>query len=413
MHRGNLKKYVFCLCLCGLPFIHSIGYAQKSLGKELQVDVARSYLLNGKMNEAISTYSQLLEKDSTNLVLIGEDAYALALGGFHEAALIRLDRLWNMKENWQYSSSYVVSQVFYFVSKVLSLTGSEDLASEFRNTERSGAIPVWIDSRTTTLENRYRLKSPKNLITKGNKNDDFKMANMLSSKKLFFQAAILFQEVMEMYPDEYLGYMGYSITLEKMGFYDLASKALQKALPLTSEDAAKKTAIENHMAFLQKQLKIDKNLKKPLIGKLLPDLRKLDSQDILHPQMIYVGGMLTPSLTSLSGKFGYFFSNTFNASADLSTLFSSSYSSASLGTSAYMRLGSEKLRNLQYAIGTGLLVNLSNGDASLKYKLSFGICLMNKKRNSSFDIFWDCNIGLNTPTVFGASMGKSFYFGKR
>ena len=50
---------------------------------------ARNFILSGNINEAIATYAKLIVSDATNATLLAEDAYALALGGIYDAALMR------------------------------------------------------------------------------------------------------------------------------------------------------------------------------------------------------------------------------------------------------------------------------------------------------------------------------------
>jgi hypothetical protein len=58
----------------------------------LSLNTPRNLILNGKFSEAIPISAQLVDKNKTNSGLLSEYAYALALGGIYEGALMNLDR---------------------------------------------------------------------------------------------------------------------------------------------------------------------------------------------------------------------------------------------------------------------------------------------------------------------------------
>lgn len=57
------------------------------------IDAARAFVIAEDFGRAVSAYSVLVRKDSSNVLLNAEYAYALALNGIYDGALARLDRI--------------------------------------------------------------------------------------------------------------------------------------------------------------------------------------------------------------------------------------------------------------------------------------------------------------------------------
>jgi hypothetical protein len=69
-----------------------------------------------------------------------------------------------------------------------------------------------------------------------------------------------------------------------------------------------------------------------------------------------------------------------------------------------------------FAGGYGLGVGFGGGSATFNMKLSVGFSIMNKDKNSSWDIFFDGQQPLapkGSATIVGMSIGRSVYFGSR
>lgn len=359
---------------------------------------ARNFLLTENIYEAIAAYGKLIKTDFTNPALLAEDAYALALGGIYDAALVRLDLCRSLG-----ASS---PEINYFTSQVFALMGYNDLASEFWKASAENKAPVWISAKSSLLLQKYRSKLPVTTTkTREQLIANFKHANELASQTQYFQSIALFHDIVNIYPNEYLPYVGYSITLEKTGALEKSAQTIEKAISLignTSEDNVKKQLLEKRLATIKQNM----NLLTPYT---MPEMPVIKAPDAARPQMMaYAGGMFAPNTTNFNGRIGYFISGTSNASLDFGVWKNAEYSSSNVGMSIYNRQKS-------LVSGAGFLMNSANGNSAFSLKLSVGFSKMNKARTTSFDIFLDMNKGLKKDalTTFCFSIGTSKYFGKR
>jgi tetratricopeptide (TPR) repeat protein len=361
-------------------------------------DKARNLILAENINEAIASYAQLISKDSTNATLLAEDAYALALGGIYEAALMRLDRCWSIGAN--------SSDVNYFTGQVFALMGYNDITNEIWKSSEKYKTPSWIASKAPILLEKYKTKTS-NLSIKNREEliAKFKLANEMAAKNSYFQSIALFREIIYLYPNEYLPYVGYSITMEKAGALEKSAQTTEKAISLIGnnpEDQGKKQFLEQRLVSIKQQMTL-------LPAGSMPGLYQMKVLDAVRPQMMaYMGGTASPSITALNCRIGYYISGSTNGSLDFGITNISGNSSANLGLSVYDRKNS-------YVYGTGILMTAGNGSTAYYLKISIGLSKMNRARTSSLDLFLDVNYGLGKGafTSFGLSLGESIYFGKR
>ena len=375
-----------------MPGINNISDANPALTK------ARNFVLNENINEAIAAYGKLIKMDLKNSTLLSEDAYALALGGIYDAALQRLDIC--------RSIGAISPEINYFTSQVFALMGYNDLTEEFLKLSPENKIPVWISTKAPVLLQKYRSKKPVSLTkTREQLIANFKRANELASQRQYFQSIAMFHDIVSIYPNEYLPYVGYSVTLEKSGAMAKSAQTIEKAISLmgnTPEDQANKQFLEKRYVTLKQNM----NLLTPFIT---PEMPAIKATDVARPQvMAYAGGSVSPQLTSFNGRIGYFVSGASNAGVDFSIMKFAEYSSSNIGLTVYNR---QKI----FVSGAGLSLNAANGTSALSFKLSMGISKMNRNRTASFDTFLDMNKGLKKDglTTFCFSIGSSIYFGKR
>lgn len=359
---------------------------------------ARNYIIKEYINEAIATYSYLIAKDTMNAILLAEDAYALALGGIYDAALMRLDRCWSIDAN--------SPDVNYLTGQVFALMGYDDITNEIWKSSEKYKAPAWISSKAAILLQKYRHK-----LSSSSKTDSeeiiakFKKANEMASQSLYFQSIAMFHEIINLYPNEYLPYVGYSITLEKTGAFENSAQSLDKAISLignNSENIEEKRILKQHLVTIKRKLT-------SLPPGAMPGLHRRNVLDAFSPQMMAFGGfMLSPSLTSINGRIGYYISEGSNASFDFGIGSVSNASFSNIGLSLYSR---EKY----LVVGGGLMMNSGGGNTAFSLKISVGVSKMNKNRKSSFDVFLDVYSGLKRGSLatFSISFGSSLYFGKR
>jgi tetratricopeptide (TPR) repeat protein len=367
-------------------------------GISAMVEQARNNILTGQINDAIATYARLMAGDTGNALLLAESAYALALAGLYDAALFRLDRCWSMNTH--------STDINYFTAQVFALMGFDELAAEFWTVTGRHKAPSWISQKAAILLQRYKNTRPfpakkerEKLIS------DFALANELAAKNLYFQSIGLFNNIILYYPDEYLPYIGYSITLEKAGALQQATRAMEQAISLLGdnvEDREKKTVLEQRLGHVKNRLI-------SLPPDVLPGMLPKKAFDPSAPQlMAYAGGMWAKSYLNMNFRVGYFTAASSNASIDFGMSRNAGVSVFNVGVAYYLRTGS-------LVSGTGINIFTGNGNTSASLKLSLGLSKMNKKRSSSFDVFLDINPGLlkGSATTITLSVGQSIYFGRR
>jgi len=368
------------------PLNLNIDREQEDMKITMLLNKPRDFILKDQIPQAIQAYAQLANKDDVEPVVLLEYAYALALGGIYDGALMNLDRA--------KLSGASLGKNYFFAGQIFALMGFNRPAIEFLT---NSSVPRWIYSKYDDLYKEHQSSAfvyqEKDLKTA------FSRANYLVANSMNFQAIALFEQIIEKSPDEYLFHVGYSIPLEKTGARKLAIDEMKSGislLPAEKQNTNIKLAFNERLSQLN-QRKDTKQIKQP------------EAQGMKSQGMIYVGGSASSSYTSINGRFGLFFTNSFNASFDLGvTSDNNSNTSTNVGISAYQRIGKV------FVIGVGFSDQITNTD-NMSINPSIGLSFMNKKRTSSWDIFFNvyCPIADNANYLYGFSIGKSFYFGKR
>ena len=262
----------------------------------------------------------------------------------------------------------------------------------------SGQRPQWISYDTHLKLSKTRSQTPQ--LNHDDGITAFRRVNYLAAAGLYLQSIALYEEIIKTYSTEFFPHVGYSIVLEKVGFYPKALQALESGIALMPDSLREsKTVFEKRKTELSQKINAPNNLKNKIL--------KLN--DEFRPQtMLYVGGMATESSFALNSRFGLFLNNTFNGAIDFGMLGGKEFFNVNLGTSVYQRF-------FDYFVwGEG--VNLQTGTSTVfSLKSTFGLSFINRQRNSSWDFFFDyyLPIGSETKGIFGISIGKSIYFGKR
>ena len=360
---------------------------------------ARDFILSEEVNDAIASYFQLIRHDSANVTLLAEDAYALALGGIYDGALVRLDRCWILDAN--------TPAVNYFTAQVLSLMGYDDLGREFWKPGGSYHPPDWIASRSAALLQKFRSGSA--APAKESREElifDFKRANDLAGRGCYFQSMALFHKLVDLCPGEYILYAGYSTVLEKVGAIEKSIQAMEKAISLVSD----KEGADETKHILEQRLVTLRKKAISLSPDAMPGLSKgkIVINEFKPQLMAYFGGMAAQSMINVNGRAGYYITGSTNAAFDLGVSRANGITLVNLGLTGYYR------KNV-LVVGGGLMVNSGGGSTSASLKISAGISKLNKQQTSSFDVFIDGNVGLgkNSMTTVTLSVGQTIYFGKK
>jgi tetratricopeptide (TPR) repeat protein len=362
-------------------------------------DASRALILTGNFDEAVTSYALLLEKDSTNITLNAEYAYALALNGIYDAALSRLDHIWSLRGSG--------SEVNFFVSQVFALMGYNQLAGDFWKGDAVNAVPAWISSKAPEYLTRYRYKaSASDSVEQDDVVSRFKRANRLAAQNSNLQSIALFEEITGQYPGEYIPYVGYSIALEKASMYNRSALTIEKALTIVGESPENSDARK-----LLNQRLVTVRSKIGSEGKTSGSATKPINQPggEIPRFTAYAGGIASESFVSLSAKIGTYKTGAGSTLLDLGLTSVSGSTSFNVGVLSYFR---QKI----FVGGYGLSGSFGGGSSTIYAKVSLGISLMNRKRSASFDVFLDGQQPLapkGAATVLGMSVGRSVYFGKR
>ncbi|MDR1726043.1 MAG: hypothetical protein LBR28_06610 [Bacteroidales bacterium] len=356
------------------------------------IDNAQKLIRKGKIIEAIYVYSQIVKKDTTNVEVREEYAYALALGGMFDGALLNLDKRWKTKPT---------PQSYFYASQVFALMGYDTLANKIQQ----DSVPSWIADKYSNFVSKY--KREPHLY--GQDSISFSEINALSEKGMNFKALVCFDRLVKEYPNVYIIHAGYSIVLEKIGLKKFAAEELNKCIKSMPQNDttlnSTKKSFEQHYAKLTgdtiKSVNTNPNVNMEKIKKYNPQM------------MLYAGGIFSTYYVSFNSRFGVFVSNKFSASANfgLSGSFGEVENPVSfnLGLSGYYRI-----KNV-FFIGFGFSEMIGGGTSTFSINPSVGVSLMNKNKTSSWDIFMDLSIPFaeGYSTIFGISIGKSFYLGRR
>lgn len=358
---------------------------------------ARVMLLTENIRGAVIIYSALLAKDSLNVSLNSEYAYALALNGIYEAALSRLDRVWKIRGT--------NSDPVYFASQIFTLMGFYQLSEDIYAGQTKNNSPVWVASKAAVLNKKFGRDPEKGIPLTGDQTvEDFKLANRLTARGMDIQAIGLFEEIIRCFPQEYLPYVGLSIPLEKAGIYTRAAWALETSLKIVGEDPSKaetRQSLDRRLALVK-----SKTTKTPVRGNTAIQPALVPSRS--NSLMLYAGGMISSAFTSVNTRIGYFTSDNTNAAIDFGLSSMSNTTSFSLGLSYFQR---HKI----FVAGFGLAGSFGNDSKALYGKVSVGLSLINKRNKASWDIFMDGQAPFNKDqaTIIGMSFGRSLYFGTR
>ena len=265
----------------------------------------RQFLRANDYPAAIVKYS-VVAKDSPHAAEVAEYAYALALSGLPEAALVQLDRALIMDADDE--------EVLFYTSAVFAALGLEAAARELARPK-----PEWLKGM-----------GPLPRLELARREADFRAeldgADLLMGQKRYAEAALRFHVLTLTNPDQSLAWSGLAIALEKLGAYRAAALAVAKDLELNSQDEEMSKTIRDYQVDLESR----------------PSLReqKEASQGLKGRYLSFFGASYTKSagdsLINVNTRFGKFFTNRFDAAVNfgyVSGYSNTQYDGASVGVS--------------------------------------------------------------------------------
>lgn len=203
-----------------IPLISTAQNVYQYASVQKYLDEARRHVCNEQFSEAVKKYA-LLVNSHDNKTVSAEYAYALALSGCYDGAIMNLDKI--------ISSGQVDKEVLFFTSQVLSLMEYDSIADLFWTFSygNNSIAPSWIAGKYLRFKEKYKYPASINTDDLGTA---LQRANKLAERNQFIQSMVLFLELIETYPDQYLPCVGLSALLENLGFKKAAIDYLQKGI---------------------------------------------------------------------------------------------------------------------------------------------------------------------------------------
>lgn len=370
----------------------------------LPIKSIREFVIQEKFSAAVSEYAVLIDDKIESIGrhkgaeydLLAEYAYALALNGIYDGALMNLDRALALGQNEMKTQEELTkneSLLRFYICQVYLLMDYPNIAAVFGSKEVTQ--PEWITKEKSDGFIQKHKAMP--VINQEGMTAALKRANMLLAKKMYFQSLTIFQELIDNFPHEAMPYMGQSKVWEALGYYDKAAELLEKGISHYKASEEAKQPFTRHQSTLQAR---QNEQTMPPFGSALKDA-----------VMLYAGGTFSSGYSSFDARIGSTDYKT-SLSADLSLAYTDAFS-CSLGISSYTR---QKV--LVYGCGIG--ANLSSS-SSFTLKGAAGFSLLTSNGSQSFDVMvsilnymFPKNDSSNKfQSAICVSVGKSIYFGKR
>lgn len=344
----------------------------------------------GDIDRAVLFYAQSVDKakESRNAGkgvyagLLAEYAYALALHHDFEAALMNVDRAMMLG----------AANSKYFAGQILTVMGHPDAAFQISGfvVGQNYNIPrysKWIDAPARNLTEKYKTKVT---INRENPQAALKRANTLTEHGQMVQAIVIYEELMEKYPEAYIIPANYSILWEKLGNRVYAATLLKRSLKsmgTATSDTASRYALEEHLRGLEA---------------VQPAGWSAFTKG-LHT-IVYTGVSINKEMTSLNGRIGISTNKKTSLSLNANIMFMDSTAFGSLGLSAYKTWSF-------FVVGLGVSRQLSKNSPSWGLAPSVGLTFLNKAQTASIDITaaGQFPFGNNIKPSFSLSLGTTFY----
>jgi tetratricopeptide (TPR) repeat protein len=368
-------------------------------GGATSYEVPRALVLTESFSKAVSAYAIILQKDTLNFPLYAEYAYALALNGIYDAALVSLDKIWSLRA--------IIPDINYYASQVFALMGYDRLAADLALTTAGVPAPGWIASKAPDLRLKYKGR-PYDDVTAitGEAVNSFRKANRLTAQGYYLKSIALFEEITAQYPDEFLPYVGYSIALERAGILNKSAQTIEKALTVVGDSPEQQETREmltTRLTMVRSRIGAGENLANPVAA--IMSMTGNDSKRLIA----YAGGLFAQSFISINGRLGVVNKGLGNTSLDLGLTKSAGATSITLGFTNYSR---QKV----FVAGYGINAGFGGGSVALNLKISVGLSFLNNDQTGSWDVFLDGQQPIAPKggvTTVGISIGRSVYFGTR
>lgn len=382
-------RYINILVLLGFVLLKPCVCVSQNVYTDFsnnnKLESARTAVLHERFGNAVQEYASLVKKDD-NKIVSAEYAFALALYGCYDGSIMNLDKI--------LTSSKANKETLFYISQVLKLMEYDKVANVFWTTEVSDP-PVWLSGKYKVLVEKYKKAAT---INADNLSVALQRANMLVAQQQYIQSIVLYEELMETYPNEYLPYIGASALWESLGYKTMAADYLQKGLNAMGKDKAKYDSdgiYQKHLSNLKEDNKKEYMAFRP---QKLKYIGNKPSKNLAYLGLSYMNKTL-----ALNARYGYRTSNNTNMSVDVgftkfdgSKMFTTDLSfNGTLNRINVVGVGlSAQFSGGEFDGGAGLRAGwslpLSNGKSSVDIMLSDYYMIKNKNFRVTLSIGYTC-----------------------
>lgn len=348
---------------------------------------AREEVLNEHFNEAVVRYARVLQTDE-NKTVCSEYAFALALSGCYDGAIMYLDKV-------MVSSKANVTTLFY-ISQVLKLMNYDNLADVFWTPYVSNP-PQWLANDYVNLVGKYKRVVS---INTDNLGKAMTRANNLITQNQYMQAVVLYEELIESYPKEYLPYIGASAMWESLGYKKRAADYLQRGLDVMGDEKSEidpDGVYQNHL----NALKADNSMEyKSFRKQKLKYLGRKPARNLVYLGMTYMNKTLI-----MNARYGFRTGNNTNVMLDLG------YSKAKESKLVSSDLSFNAILQQIVVLGAGFTVQRSNGEFDNGAGLRAGVSIPLPIGMSSLDAMLSNYYMFKSKSMrYTLSIGYTCYF---
>lgn len=375
------------------PFEGMSQYVYSDAHLQKQLNEARNDVYNEKFSDAVTKYSVLV-KSNDNKTVSAEYAYVLALTGCYDGAIMNLDKI--------FASGQVDKDVLFYTSQVLKLMEYDSIADLFwkYGIVNKSYPPCWISGQYLSFVEKYHYPATINTDDLGTA---LQRANKLADHRQYIQSMVLFLELIETYPDQYLPCIGLSALLENLGFKKTAIDYLQKGIEKmgSKEDKFKIDPFGTYDKHLQ-ELKTSDNADKVSLQAEKPETTNSKK----YKSFSYYGLSYINKTLALNWKYGiYWKDNSFF------TFGFSYYNYNNTGTYSVDIASNGKFWNVCFA-GINLSAQWSSDSFSFGIGPCFGLSIPISGGKSSFDLMGGINVYLpaEISSTSYSSIGFTHYF---
>ena len=298
----KLLLFTIVVLLLQIPFkVLSQSFYKESAMNEKHRS-ARNNILDEQFVYAIDKYSELLKKEDNSTVR-AEYAYALALSKCYDGSIMNLDKI--------LISGKADKTTLFYIAQVLKLMEYYELADVFWTADISNPPSwLWTSDKYKSLADKYKFMAAINIDDLG---ATLQRVNFLVAQKQYIQSVVLYQELVETYPNEYLPYIGFSTLWESIGYKELAIDYLQTGIDVMGDKKSEydsESVYEKHLAKLKNDnTKKDKvfayaNLKD--LGNKAQTQTTIEDEEGFKRKFLYFGLTYIHNATSINARYGFY-----------------------------------------------------------------------------------------------------------